>query len=45
MGMHDGKINFPALSKQPQPKGLWLVPKKYSTQNNPAMFVQYIFSL
>ena len=26
-------------------KAVWLVPKKYSTQNSPAMFVQYIFSL
>jgi len=45
MGVHDGKINFPALSKQPRPKGLWLVPKKYSTQNLSHIFVQYIFSL
>ena len=33
---------FP-LSKHSLSNGaVWLVPKKYSTQNSPAMFVQYI---
>ena len=44
MGMHDWKINFPfnPTNHSLGNKAVWLVPKKYSTQNNPAMFVQYI---
>lgn len=44
MGMHDGKINFPFKSTNHSlgNKAVWLVPKIYSTQINPAMFVQYI---
>ena len=44
MGKHDGKINFPfkPTNRSLGNKAVWLVPKKYSTQNSPAMFVQYI---
>ena len=44
MGMHDWGISFPfkPTNHSLGNKAVWLVPKKYSTQNNPAMFVQYI---
>ena len=43
MGKHDGKINLPhTFQTAPDSRGLWLVPKKYSTQNTAVMFVQYI---
>ena len=43
MGEYDGKINLPhSFQTAPDSRGLWLVPKKYSTQNTAVMFVQYI---
>lgn len=43
LGEHDGKINLPhTFQTAPDSMGLWLVPKKYSTQNTAVMFVQYI---
>nr|DAZ27768.1 MAG TPA: hypothetical protein [Caudoviricetes sp.] len=46
MGKYDGKINLPhSFQTAPDSRGLWLVSKKYSTQNLSHIFVQYIFSL
>ena len=47
MGKYDGKINFPfkPTNHSLGNKAVWLVPKKYSTQNLSHIFVQYIFSL